>query len=138
MEKKIVIIGAGIAGLSAGCYARMNGYDAEIYESHSLPGGEELGAVQGRRIYNHEEFFRFTDTSGKTFITYSDVERFEKHMKELSPSDSVPIELLCKLIRRFAKFKSPMEKEYELYNLFDIIKMIWTMTPFMKDFNFCS
>ena len=170
MEKKIVIIGAGIAGLSAGCYARMNGYDAEIYESHSLPGGlctswkkgdytidgclhwltgsapsdsfyklwEELGAVQGRRMYNHEEFFRFTDTSGKTFITYSDVERFEKHMKELSPSDSVPIELLCKLIRRFAKFKSPMEKEYELYNLFDIIKMIWTMTPFMKDFNFCS
>jgi len=59
-------------------------------------------------------------------------------MKELSPSDSVPIELLCKLIRRFAKFKSPMEKAYELYNLFDIIKMIWTMTPFMKDFNFCS
>ncbi len=29
MGKKIVIIGAGIAGLSAGCYARMNGYDAE-------------------------------------------------------------------------------------------------------------
>lgn len=39
MEKKIVIIGAGIAGLSAGCYARMNGYDAEIYEMHSQSGG---------------------------------------------------------------------------------------------------
>jgi phytoene desaturase len=31
MKEKIIIIGAGIAGLSAGCYARMNGYDAEIY-----------------------------------------------------------------------------------------------------------
>jgi phytoene dehydrogenase-like protein len=37
--KKIIIIGAGIAGLSAGIYARKNGYDATIYEMHYLPGG---------------------------------------------------------------------------------------------------
>ena len=37
--KKIIIIGAGIAGLSAGIYARRNGYDANIYELHYLPGG---------------------------------------------------------------------------------------------------
>ncbi|MBN2531548.1 MAG: NAD(P)-binding protein [Spirochaetales bacterium] len=37
--KKIIIIGAGIAGLSAGIYARRNGYNATIYESHFLPGG---------------------------------------------------------------------------------------------------
>ncbi|MGB6370970.1 MAG: NAD(P)/FAD-dependent oxidoreductase [Atribacterota bacterium] len=37
--KKIIIIGGGIAGLSAGCYAKMNGYDTEIFEMHSLPGG---------------------------------------------------------------------------------------------------
>jgi phytoene dehydrogenase-like protein len=36
---KIIIIGAGIAGLSAGIYARKNGYEATIYESHFLPGG---------------------------------------------------------------------------------------------------
>ena len=39
MAEKIAIIGAGISGLSAGCYARMNGYDAEIYEMDSKPGG---------------------------------------------------------------------------------------------------
>lgn len=39
MSKKVVIIGAGIAGLAAGCYARMNGYEAEIYEAHTQPGG---------------------------------------------------------------------------------------------------
>jgi phytoene dehydrogenase-like protein len=39
MSKKIVIIGAGLAGLSAGCYARMNGFETEIYEMHDKPGG---------------------------------------------------------------------------------------------------
>jgi phytoene dehydrogenase-like protein len=39
MQKHILIIGAGVAGLSAGCYARMNGYRATIFELHDLPGG---------------------------------------------------------------------------------------------------
>jgi phytoene dehydrogenase-like protein len=39
MAQKILIIGAGIAGLSAGVHARRNGYDAEIFEKHDLPGG---------------------------------------------------------------------------------------------------
>ena len=38
-RKSIIIIGAGVAGLSAGIYARKNGYDVTIYESHYLPGG---------------------------------------------------------------------------------------------------
>jgi len=38
-EKSIVIIGGGIAGLCAGCYARMNGYETRILEMHALPGG---------------------------------------------------------------------------------------------------
>ena len=39
MEKRTVIIGAGIAGLSAGCYALMNGYKTTIFEMHTIPGG---------------------------------------------------------------------------------------------------
>ncbi len=39
MGKSIIIIGAGIAGLSAGCYGQMNGYKTTIFESHDLPGG---------------------------------------------------------------------------------------------------
>lgn len=37
--KKVVIIGAGIAGLSAGCYLQMNGYKSEIFELHDISGG---------------------------------------------------------------------------------------------------
>ncbi len=36
---KIAIIGAGVAGLSAGCYLRMNGFETEIFEMHSTSGG---------------------------------------------------------------------------------------------------
>ena len=36
---KINIIGAGVSGLSAGCYLQMNGYQTEIFEKHFHPGG---------------------------------------------------------------------------------------------------
>eukprot|EP00978_Attheya_sp_CCMP212_P008681 scaffold20416_cov51-Attheya_sp.AAC.5 len=39
-EKEILIIGGGIAGLSAGIYARKNGYAATIVEQHDKPGGQ--------------------------------------------------------------------------------------------------
>jgi len=39
MEKSIVIIGAGLAGLSAGCYGQMNGYKTAIFEMHNIAGG---------------------------------------------------------------------------------------------------
>ncbi len=38
-DQTILIIGAGIAGLSAGCYAQMCGYKTKIFELHDLPGG---------------------------------------------------------------------------------------------------
>ncbi|MCX7699060.1 MAG: NAD(P)/FAD-dependent oxidoreductase, partial [Candidatus Goldbacteria bacterium] len=40
MEKSIIIIGAGVAGLSAGCYARMNGFKTTIFEMNDRAGGQ--------------------------------------------------------------------------------------------------
>jgi phytoene dehydrogenase-like protein len=39
MDKTVTIIGAGIAGLSAGCYGQMNGYRTQIFEMGQNPGG---------------------------------------------------------------------------------------------------
>jgi phytoene dehydrogenase-like protein len=170
MTKKLIIIGAGIAGLSAGCYARMNDYEAEIYEAHSQSGGlctawkrkdytidgclhwltgsnpnyrfykvwQELGAVQGRRMIDHNIFARFTAADGKSLIIYSDANKLEKHLLELSPADSDNIKLLCRLVRRFTRFQMPVGKPFELFNLFDIIPLIIKMMPISKDFNFCN
>jgi phytoene dehydrogenase-like protein len=40
MNKKITIIGGGVAGLSAGIYAAMNGFETVIIEMHSVAGGQ--------------------------------------------------------------------------------------------------
>jgi phytoene dehydrogenase-like protein len=39
MGKKVLVIGAGIAGLSAASYLQRNGFETEIFELHALPGG---------------------------------------------------------------------------------------------------
>lgn len=50
MERKsVIIIGAGLAGLSAGCYAQLNGYQSTIMEHHSEPGG--VAAAWRRKDY---------------------------------------------------------------------------------------
>ncbi|MFH1486116.1 MAG: NAD(P)/FAD-dependent oxidoreductase [Chloroflexota bacterium] len=38
-EKSVIIIGAGLAGLSTGCYAQMNGHKSRIFEHRAVPGG---------------------------------------------------------------------------------------------------
>jgi phytoene dehydrogenase-like protein len=40
MKKKIVIIGGGVAGLSAGIYSALNGFETEIIEMHTVAGGQ--------------------------------------------------------------------------------------------------
>ena len=135
-ERSIIIIGAGIAGLSAGCYGQMNGYRTRIFELHNLPGGlctgwkrrdytfdgclhwlvgsgegtalnrvwQELGALPGRRIVDHDEYVRVEAADGRTFICYADIDRLEQHLKELAPADSRVIGQLCRAMRRGARF----------------------------------
>ncbi|MBN1464853.1 NAD(P)/FAD-dependent oxidoreductase [candidate division KSB1 bacterium] len=39
MQRTMIIVGAGMSGLSTGCYAQMNGYKTTLFESHTIPGG---------------------------------------------------------------------------------------------------
>ena len=51
--KKVIIIGGGISGLTAGIYAQQNGFDTEIYEKNAMMGGECTGwDRQGYHIDN--------------------------------------------------------------------------------------
>lgn len=42
-KKRVVIIGGGIAGLTAGIYAVKSGFEVEIFEKHTIVGGECTG-----------------------------------------------------------------------------------------------
>lgn len=39
MQKNMIIVGAGISGLSTGFYAQINGFKTSIFELHKIPGG---------------------------------------------------------------------------------------------------
>jgi phytoene dehydrogenase-like protein len=163
MSKSIIIIGAGVAGLSAGCYGQMNGYRTQIFELHDKPGGlctswkrkgytfdgcihwlvgskagssfnriwQELGALQGKQIVDHEEFTRIEGTNGKAFIVYTDIDRLEQHMNELAPADARVIEEFCRAVRRFTRFSQAVGGTTEPPGLLDRIEMGLKMLPFM-------
>jgi len=40
MKSKIILIGGGIAGLSAGVFGQKYGFETEIFEMHTAPGGQ--------------------------------------------------------------------------------------------------
>jgi len=162
-EKTVAIIGAGIAGLSAGCYGRMNGYQTKIFESHNLPGGlctgwtrkgytfdgcihwltgsapgdsiytlwQEMGAVQGKRMYDHDVFWRTVGADGRIFSLYADPDRLEAHMKALSPADAEPIEQLCAWIRKFLPFDMPAGKPRELMSALDGLRLAFRMRRYL-------
>jgi phytoene dehydrogenase-like protein len=82
----------------------------------------ELGAVQGRRMIDHEEFIRVEGVGGKALILYNDADRLERHMKELSPSDGPVIEELTGTIRELGSIEIPLEPPEGLRGAFDTLK----------------
>ena len=51
MKQKVVVIGGGVAGLSAGIYAQKCGFDVTILESHFLPGGNCTSWKRGGYLF---------------------------------------------------------------------------------------
>jgi phytoene dehydrogenase-like protein len=67
-KKKVIIIGAGMAGLSAGCYLQMNGFDTTIFESYSMPGG--LCASWRRKDFNIDGCIHFMEGTSPQEVYY--------------------------------------------------------------------
>lgn len=56
-NKSVIIIGAGLAGLSAGVYGQLYGYHTRIFEHHAVPGG--VIATWKRKAYTVEGGMHF-------------------------------------------------------------------------------
>ena len=67
MSKSIIIIGAGVAGLAAGCYGQMNGYRTQIFELHDLPGGLCTAWERKDYIFDGCIHYLFGTAPGKPF-----------------------------------------------------------------------
>jgi phytoene dehydrogenase-like protein len=64
----------------------------------------ELGALRNLKTFRFEEFVRVEDSTGKSFTVYTDLNKLEQHMKELSPSDSKLIEEYVKAVTQFSGY----------------------------------
>ncbi len=92
-DRSIIIIGGGIAGLSAGCYGQMNGFRTRIFEMHKKkPGGlctawKRQGYVVDGCVHwlvgsspksvLHKIWKDLGALDGKTFVDYDEYGRFE-------------------------------------------------------------
>lgn len=164
MEKKVIIVGGGIAGLSAGCYARMNGFSTSIYEMHSIPGGlctawERkgyrfdlsmhflTGSVSGPFYQMWEELgvientrFHYHDKAmlvegmGKSLALSTDKTEFERDLLAISPEDAGLIREFTDLLFGRDMMKAAFLKPKELRGIRDSLRMMWAVLPLMKVF----
>jgi len=72
---------------------------------------EETGVIHNRTFINMDEYFRVEDTSGRTVVFYTDVDRLEKHLIELSPQDEKTIKVFTDGIRMCIHFDSPSKHD---------------------------
>jgi phytoene dehydrogenase-like protein len=162
-EKKVLIVGAGVAGLSAGIYARLNGYDAEIVEMHTVPGGQctawerkgyrfdyclhwlvgtasgpfhevwhETGALSGDvQVVDPDIHVKFVDESGQSMYVYTDLERWEAHLRDIAPEDGRAIARMCADMRKSVKL-DPFRDPPQLRNPFQYLRALWRQGPALQ------
>ncbi len=64
---------------------------------------EELGTFEGMSIIDHECFVRVESLDGRQLCFYTDLNKLERHMKDIAPQDSRQIEEYVRTIRKFTK-----------------------------------
>ncbi len=155
-QKTVHIIGGGIAGLSAGIFAQLNGFEATIFEMNQKTGGvcsswerngysvngsihwlvgsapgtdlydlwHQLGVIEGNTFHNHHTFIVYKDIVGKDVHFYTDLNRLEKHLLDISPEDKVPITEFIRGIQIIAEADFPLDRSFELLNTWDWTKIM--------------
>ncbi len=165
-RQTMIIIGAGLGGLSTGCYAQMNGYRSRVFELHDVPGGccsgwkrgefsfdgcmswllgsgpgnelyqiwLELGALHGKEIRHFEMFNAVETARGDTVRFYSDPDRLQDHLTELSPGDGKRIRDFCHGLRQFQKCVAayPFLKPIGLMGKLERLRMYLRFVPFYR------
>ncbi|MFC9619287.1 phytoene desaturase family protein [Streptomyces sp. NPDC056930] len=165
-RQSMIIIGAGLGGLSTGCYARMNGYRTHVLEMHELPGGcctawdrgdftldpcvswllgsgpgnemhqiwLELGALQGKEVRHFDVFNVVRGRCGRAVYFYSDPDRLQAHLTDISPADSAVIRDFCKQLRAFRKCLAvyPFLKPVGLMPTLERWRMLASFLPYFN------
>jgi phytoene dehydrogenase-like protein len=165
-RETMIIVGAGLGGLSTGVYAQLNGYRTRIFEMHEVPGGcctgwdrgdftfdcciswllgngpgnemhqiwLELGALQGKQMRHFDVFNIVQGRDGRSVFFYSDPDRLQAHLLELSPADARLIRDFCRSLRSFRKCLAayPFLKPVGLMGTVERWRMLASFLPYVN------
>lgn len=164
MQKTMIIVGAGIAGISTGCYAQMNGYKTSIFELHKIPGGlctawtkkgytfdlsmhlltgSKTGAF--KKMWDElgvtvDQEFYYHDTkvvvegNGKKLALCGDRTRLEKQMFAISPDDADLIKEFINIYCGHGLIGLLSIEPPEFAGIVSKVKMFFPMIPLMRLF----
>ena len=153
-ERHVVIVGGGLAGLSAGCYARAAGFRTTVVEHnialggvctawprgpyivdgciHWLTGGtftplyEELGIVPPVDLHVLKEWTAYRDArTGRTLHVTRDLDAFARELRALAPEDGAEIGRIVTGARRVAELKQPFDQLHRTF--WDQLAEFWQM-----------
>jgi phytoene dehydrogenase-like protein len=156
MQQHIVIVGGGLAGLAAGCYARASGFRTTIVEHnialggvctawqrgsytidgciHWLTGGpfealyRELGIVPKVPLRTLELFASYRNIEhGAEIAITRDLEQLARELGELSRDDAAEVDRLVRAAVAFADMEPPLDDPPELAHLKDALARVWDL-----------
>ena len=153
---RVVIIGGGLAGLSTGCYALQNGWDALIVEHnqalggvctawrrgeyvvdgciHWLTGGafadiyRELHIVPPVETRTLDSFCTYHDVpTGTRIVVGRDLDRLAHDLRTLAPRSASAIGALVEGARAFAEIHPPIGLPAELATMRTRLQALWEL-----------
>lgn len=113
MGKKVLVVGAGIAGLSAAVRLQHAGYDVEVFEQGSIPGGK----MHQIKADGH------TFDVGPTLVMMPQIYRDVFELADRDPDDYIPMQKLDPIYEVYFK-----DKPYRHYSLSSDLVEIMKMT----------
>jgi len=143
-ERHVVIIGGGVAGLSAGCYARASGLRTTIVEHNLALGGvctawprgpytidgclqwltggtfaplyAELGVIPPLQLHVLKEWTAYRDArTGRTLHVTRDLDALAGDLRAIAPEDSAEIGRIVAGARALAEMQQPLDLQRSLW-----------------------
>ncbi|HWO08327.1 MAG TPA: NAD(P)/FAD-dependent oxidoreductase, partial [Polyangiaceae bacterium] len=156
MNESVIVIGGGVAGLSAAAYARASGFDTTLVEHsaalggvctawqrgpylfdgciHWLTGGpftkvyEELGILRRVQLEPIRHLATIEDRTTQAHVELTaDLDALERSLTELAPADAKELHHLFMAARALPEVTPPLDKAPDLFTLRDGLGTLWEM-----------
>ena len=160
---RVLIIGGGLAGLSAGCYARASGFSTTIIEHnlalggvcqawsrgrytidgciHWLTGGpfdqvyRELGIYPKLSVRTLDLFASYRNLETQTRIELTrDLEAFKRTLTSVAPEDADEVARLVDAAERFTTMDPGVDQPPELASLRESLHRLWEVRSELPTF----